>query len=218
MSLTKWNELQLKFDLDLNEDQDVAVDQAITPEEARQISEAARTKIASGELGLKSSEWFPEYLKLIEQGWPWRVACYIAWAASPKVNRKPSTLQDLATQVLGLASPRVIYTWRRRFPAIDNVIAMMQAAPLWEHRADVLKALADMASKEDYKAHNDRKLFLEMIGDYVPKSKLELGKSGKGSDLSELSDDDLASMVGEEEESSNKSEVSSDQSEEEDAA
>ena len=200
MTITKWDELQLRFDLELDEVEDDAVERRISAEEARLISEAARGKFAGKverTLEIETGEdWFRDYLMLIEQGWPWRVACYMAWASSPKEYRWPATITELATHVLGLTSPRVIYTWRQKYASIDTVVAMMQAAPLWEHRRDVLEALAEMAKTQDYKAFNDRKLFLEMIGDYVPRSRLDVGKAGKG-DLSEMTDEELRRWMGE---------------------
>lgn len=208
MSITKLDDLQLRFNLsEFDEVVDDANERSITPEAARLISEAARSileaKAINGEGGpyfesRSSPGWFTDYLNLIEHGWPWRVACYIAWASSPKNGRKPETLQELAKEVLGLTGPRVIYTWRRKYASIDTVVAMMQAAPLWEHRRDVLQALVEMAKKEDYKAHNDRKLFLEMIGDYVPRSVVGVGKAAKGGEIEELSDDELRHWMGEE--------------------
>lgn len=182
--------MQLRFDLGLDEVEEVAADQQITPEQARQISAAART-VFEGE---SRPGWFEDYLMLIGQGWPWRVAAYMAWASSPKIEREPQTLKDLSEQVLGLTSPRVISNWRRKYPAIETVVSMMQSKALWDHRADVLETLAKMAATADYKNFNDRKLFLEMIGDYTPRSKLEL--SGSAKDLSELSDEELDRLGG----------------------
>lgn len=197
----KWDELQLKFDLDLDEAEDDARERAITPEEARLISEAAakgfrdRIERYKGEKS-EPPEWIKDFTMLREQGWPWRVACYIAWSSSPKTDRWPATLQELATEILGLKSPRVIYTWRQKYASINTTVAMMQAKPLWEHRRDVIEALVRMAKDPDYKAFNDRKLFLEMTGDYTPKSKLEVGKSAKGDALDELSDEELREWMG----------------------
>jgi len=199
-----FNEMQLRFELDLDEAAGDAEERAISQEEARLISAAARRTWERGGKGVgdpaeawnPETPWVGDYTRLIEQGWPWRVACYIAWAASPKIDRWPETLEKLAKDVLGLNSPRVIYTWRRKYPSIDTVVAMMQAAPLWEHRRDVIEALVAMASTADYKAFNDRKLFLEMTGDYTPKNKLELGKAAKG-DGEELSDAELRALLGE---------------------
>ena len=199
--MNKFDEAQLRFDLDLDEVEEDATERAISFEEARQISEAARQQLVSGyENGLADKTkvlptWWEDYLKLIEQGWPWRVACYIAWASSPKQFRKPDNLDELSS-MLGLRSPRAIHTWKRKYPTISHVVALMQVAPLWEHRRDVINALVSMASSPDYKSFNDRKLFLEMVGDYVPKSKLELGKAAKGEE-GEMSDEELHEWLGE---------------------
>lgn len=207
MAVTRFNELQLQFDLpDLDEVAGDAEDRMISPEEARLISEAARKGLeARASIGpihadgrkVKEPGWYRDYLRLIEQGWPWRVACYMAWASSPKVERWPARLNDLAKDVLGLKSARVIYTWRKNYPSLDTIVGMMQGAPLWEHRRDVLDALVEMASKPDYKSHNDRKLFLEMTGDYTPKSMLGVGKAGKSGEIVEMSDDALRLWAGE---------------------
>jgi hypothetical protein len=201
MAIIKWNELQLKFNLPgldegltLEED---AAERLITPEEARQISEAARLILERN-----APTWQHDYILLRERGWPWRVACYMAWASSPRIGRKPGTLQELATTVLGLTSPRVVYTWRQKYPSIDTVITMMQASALWSHRRDVLDTLAEMAAKEDYKSHNDRKLYLEMTGDYTPRSMVGVGKAGKDGSIEALSDEELRAWMGAEPEGS----------------
>jgi hypothetical protein len=61
------------------------------------------------------------------------------------------------------------------------MIAFLQAAPLWESRADQFKALVQGANKagDDYKYFNHLKLAMEMRGDYVPKSELEALLRGK---------------------------------------
>jgi len=199
----KWSELQLKFDLDLDETAEDAADRSVSAAEARQISEAARAAFenlsSEGEFGMdaKLEPWMGDYVRLREMGWPWRVAAYIAWAASPRAGRWPKSLAELADKVLGLRSPRVIHTWREKYPSINTIVAVMQAAPLLEHKRDVIEALIAMASEADYKTFNDRKLFLEMVGLYTPKSKLEL--EGKVRDLSELSDEELDALAGDSE-------------------
>jgi len=192
--MQKWVDGQLRFDLDIDEAVDDAQERMISPDEARLISETARVEFE--ELPKDGAAWHADYLDLRQHGWPWRVAAYIAWASSPKIDRKPATIAELASKVLGLRSPRVIYTWRQKYPSLDAVVAMMQAKPLFAHRRDVFSALVQVASEPDYKGHNDRKLFFEMTGDHIPKSKLDLGRSGKSGDLSELSDEELAAMIG----------------------
>jgi hypothetical protein len=200
--MKQFNEMQLKFDLEMSDVEDDATERAISFEEARLISEAARVHFieefaSQGPLAkTQGKEWWGDYLKLIEQGWPWRVACYIAWASSPKIGRWPGTLKELSTEILGLTGPRTVYTWRQKFPTIDTVVAMMQAAPLWEHRRDIFEALIKVATTPDYKGFNDRKTALEMLRDYIPRSQLELRKGAKP-DEEELSDDELRAILGE---------------------
>lgn len=191
------DERQLQFDLPgLDEAAEDAELRAISPEEARQISEAARKAFERAKSGEDpTNKWFGDYVRLLEQGWPWRVAAYIAWAASPKKDRWPKSLAELASEVLGLKSSRVIHTWREKYPSINTVVAVMQAMPLLEHKRDVIEALVAMASDPDYKTFNDRKLFLEMAGLYTPKSKLELSDR-RAKDLSELSEDELDRLMG----------------------
>lgn len=195
--MRRWSELQLKFNLPgFEELADEAAEEGISAETARQVSEAARLAFERPESeDVTAPAWVADYVRLRRLGWPWRVAAYIAWASSPKGSRWPRSVEALATQVLGLMGPRVIYTWRQKFPAIDATVAMMQAAPLWDHRADVFRALVANASDPDYKTFNDRKLFLEMTGDYTPRSQVQLGMSAK--DLSELSDAELDELIGE---------------------
>lgn len=141
----------------------------VSPEEARVRSEAARKALGSLE---HLPDWYEEYLNLLDGAWPWRVAAYIAWAASPRLGRWPETQDRLATEILGLTSDRQITKWRAKNPAIMDMISALQVAPMLKHRADVVKALIKSATDPDYKSHQDRKLFLEITGDYVPTSKL----------------------------------------------
>lgn len=141
---------------------------------------------------VSGSDWRNIYKILREAGWPWRKAVFIAWCASPRKDRWPKTQEELATQVLGLTSDRVFTQWRQKEPQIDDAIATMQAAPLWAHRADVLNALVDSAANSDHRSNPDRKLFLEMTGDYTPKQKVEMsGSLHDGDDLSGMTEKDL---------------------------
>lgn len=122
----------------------------------------------------ESCGWWADYTHLRNEGYQWRVAVYIAWAASPLQHRWPATLKELATKVLGLKSDKVIYKWRKSNPKIDARVEAFRAEPLLRYRSDVLYALVDVASTHDPSAHNDRKLFLEMSGDYKPRSALDM--------------------------------------------
>lgn len=169
----------------------------------RERSESALAALRIRGLSMSNDEekkrayaWLEVFERLLDSGWPWRIAAYISWASSPRLTRMPKTQEELAKDVLGLTSDRVIATWRAKNPNIDRVISIMQAAPLLEHRADVFKALAMSASMEDHRSNPDRKLFLEITGDYTPKAKLDIDDKRKGGeDLSGLSDAELADLA-----------------------
>jgi hypothetical protein len=185
---------QLALGLDL---QEADRDQVgfVSPEEAQRRSESARLALKARGVDGEDQVWMETYQGLLNAGWPWRVACYVAWASSPKVGRWPGTQLALAQEVLGLTSDRVIATWRKRNSAIDEMVAVLQAAPLMEHRADVLRALASAASNPSHQYNPDRKLFLEMTGDFVPRQKVELNR-GEADDLSGLTDAELDRLAG----------------------
>ena len=161
---------QLSFDLDLPDEQPSGRS-AMSVEEIRLRSETARQAFE----GRTDMKWLEEYSRLRDGGWDWRVAAYIAWASSPKVDRDPKTQDELARRHLGLTSDRAIATWRKKNPAIDEMVAILQSAGTWEFRADQFDALNEGArkSKEDYKFFPYLKMAMEMRNDYVPTAKLD---------------------------------------------
>lgn len=161
---------QLVLGLDLPE---VEMD-GISTEEAQVRSEAGRSALMVLKGNAEQPKWFERFEALIEGGWPWRQAVYIAWASMPKDGRKPDTQQELATKYLNLTSDRAISTWRKRNPAIESMIAILQSAELWDFRADAFKNLIDGMKNagSDYKFFNHLKLFMEMTQDYVPLTQL----------------------------------------------
>jgi len=113
--------------------------------------------------------WEAEALELEQQYKP-QIAAYIAWAASPAKGRLPATQAELAS-LLGLKSDRTIRQWREKDKTIEAEIKTRQASPLWSQRRDIFEALAASASTPDAANHSDRKLALEMLGDYIPRSR-----------------------------------------------
>jgi ERCC4-type nuclease len=97
-----------------------------------------------------------------------------------------------------LTSDRQISVWRKKNPTIDETVTLLQSAALFEHRADIYRAMINVATSDDYKGHADRKLALEILGDYVPTAKLTalMKKANAGDDLSQLSDEELAKLAG----------------------
>jgi len=140
--------------------------------------------------------WMDLYKRLIEGGWKWRVAVYIAWASQPKKYRYPDTQERLAIDVLGLTSDRAIATWRKKNPTIDDTISMLQGSIIYDALADAFGAMVDVATEADYKGHQDRKLMFEMAGVYTPSSKItaEMAKrltNSNPDDLEDLPDEEL---------------------------
>lgn len=156
---------QLALGLDLPE-----IDEGMSVEQARLRSESSRAAFLQLKGQAEQPEWFERFESLLDGGWPWRQACYIAWASMPMDGRLPKTQEELARIHLGLNSDRAISTWRKKNPAIDTMIAILQSAELWQHRADsfqnLIKGMKQAGS--DYKFFNHLKLYMEMTGDYVP--------------------------------------------------
>jgi hypothetical protein len=161
---------QIALDLELSE----VESDGISIEEARLRSAAGRSALDLLKGKQEQPKWFERFEMLIDSGWPWRQAVYIAWASMPKDGRKPETQQQLATEFLNLTSDRAISTWRKKNAAINTMIAILQSSELWEYRADAFKNLIDgmKSAGSDYKFFNHLKLFMEMSGDYVPLTQL----------------------------------------------
>ena len=104
----------------------------------------------------------------VHRRWNWRQALYIAWMATPRHERKPATLAELAN-LLGLSSTGTFRNWRRNDPEIDERIRTLPKSLLMGHVADVYAALVTVASDPDPKAFQDRRMFLEIAGEYSPK-------------------------------------------------
>jgi len=148
-------------------------------------------------------EWWEEYLELRAAGWTWRKAVYIAWETMPTDRRVPETKDKLATQVLALKSARTVRRWVQKDPAILETVARRQAAALFQYRAGIFRALGEVASMPEPKANADRRLALELMGDYRPRQAVELsGEDGKPpvemeilTAVAELEDDELMQML-----------------------
>jgi hypothetical protein len=157
--------------------------EGIGPEEARRISEEAQAALEL--LDVEDVPWMVDYHLLRAEGWPWRVACYIAWASTPRKDRWPGTLQELAGQ-LGLRSARAIQRWRKKNVEIDERVKAGLVEPLMAARADVLNALVESAEDSDHRHHPDRKLFLEMTKLHTPRQEIDATVKKAGVFLPEI--------------------------------
>jgi len=172
----------------------------LTPAEVL-AQELAHKKALELEPDSEIPQWAEKYHELLEAGIRGRIAAYIAWATMPKQYRWPKTQEELANKVLGLTSDRAIATWRKKYPEIDLMIADLQAAEMLRYRPGAFHALGKVASEENYRANQDRKLFFEMSGDHTPRQKI-LGDDGRiggkvAAQLRKLPTAKLIEMLGE---------------------
>lgn len=116
--------------------------------------------------------WADTYHWMIDSGIPWKIAAFVAWSTTIKKYRWPKTLEELATQVLGLNSARRIFEWRRKYPYIDQMIADLQAAAYLEYIPGAIRASGEVAGRDDYKSTAERRLMYEAVGIIQNKSKV----------------------------------------------
>lgn len=138
--------------------------------------------------------WMDDYWRLIGEGWSWRQAVYMIWSALPPSQRRPKTQAELATEILGLKSDRVIRDWKSENPAMWAEIAKLMKSVLFKYRPAIYDALVQAASNPNPRAHADRKLAMEMLGDYVPRQKLTVGPETPD-DLAGASDEELRTLA-----------------------
>jgi hypothetical protein len=134
----------------------------------------------------------------VRQRWNWRQALYIAWMATPRHERSPATLAELA-DLLGLSSTGTFRNWRRAHPDIDERIRALPKMLLLGHVADVYAALVAVASDPDPKAFQDRRLFLEIAGEYSPKGLQVTAEANAHASLGSAFEEALQRAYGEDE-------------------
>lgn len=173
---------------------------AVHDEDPDEISMAAQKAldalVAGSSEGSEGYDWYQRYKRMAGAKVPWRIAVYVAWASVPKDRRHPKTQEELARNVLGLGSDRVITSWRMKYPEIDLTIAQLQSNELYEHRAEIFDALIKSASDPNYKSHQDRKIALEMMGDYSNKIQFEDKRDPNSKDLSKVPESKLRHLAG----------------------
>lgn len=143
---------------------EVAEDEApLTPEDARRISHEYKLLCDD-----RTDKWASDYQTLLGGGWDWRVAVFIAWKSMPPDLRQPATQEQLAKQVLGLRSDRVIRKWCEKNPAIEETIAKLPMQTMLARRRAVDEALMESATTQGHKHSPDRRLFYQVTGLLAP--------------------------------------------------
>lgn len=174
----------------VGDDWEIAVSELIFPASEETPGQAeSRTAYQAWLEDGAQFDWWQDYLDVKTQ-FPhfgnWRIWIYIAWAGSPEWERQPATEAELAEQILR-CTDRAIRKWKARswkgedgqvLASIEEAVAWMQAAPLLRHRRDVIEALVSVAKRPDHLAHSDRKLFLQMTGDFTPKQEMSGPEGG----------------------------------------
>lgn len=167
--------------------------EGVSPEEARRRSENALSILAAKRGSKDAPAWLSTWEMLMDKGWPWRQAAYIAWASTPSDGRKPKTQQELAL-MLGLESDRAISTWRKKNRAILETISLLQSALLWDSRSDAFAELIAGMKKagKDYKFFHHLELYLKLTGDFVPTANYVAELKRKlTTDISDLNEDEV---------------------------
>ena len=142
------------------------------------------------------AEQFEDQAGKLRHRWDWRKALYIAWSVVPRSERQPKTEQELA-QLMRLASTRVFRAWKAKDPEIEERIVKLPKQLLTSHTADVYDALVTVATQPIPGAYQDRKLFLELVGEYQHKMALTGANDGPVRiqyDLGQLTDEELDAL------------------------
>jgi hypothetical protein len=169
---------------------------ALSAQDIRVMAEAAKAALDMEGIPFeKAIRWLDTFQELLNVGWRWQIAAYVAWASVPKRKRWPRTQEALATEVLGLMSDRAIANWRTKNPAIDELIGILQGNAFLEGRADTIEAMLESAANPSYRNSGDRRLHLTITGDLVEKSAVEV-KNPLTQDNNQLSDAALLAKAG----------------------
>ena len=124
-------------------------------------------------LALEGVPWAEDFVDLLlRRGYTWRKSAYVAWASQPKHLRIPKTQGEFGALV-GVSGHRI--TEYKSDKILGAEIIKFRKSVLLDSVPDVIDALVTSASDAGYKHHNDRKLLLEMAGEYQPRMNLGVG-------------------------------------------
>ncbi len=138
--------------------------------------------------------WMDDYFTLLEEGWSPRQAMYMLWEAQPQ-PRTPATQIELAREVLGLTSDRVIREWKAANPMMKSRIVKLVGSALGKARANILAALVESASNPSYRHAQDRKVALEILNIYVPRQMMSFDLPTTPDEIEEADTETLRTLA-----------------------
>ena len=161
----------------------------------RHNSSTERRMAMEAELILKEKgSWVDAYKDLMLAGWGWEKAAYIAWASTPKNLRMPKYLYEFSGMIR--VHRRSIALWVKNDFAMNMVIRERMMAPLIDHQRDVVDALVESAENPSPRHFQDRRLFLEIAGIYVPgKALFEKMRRKEPGIFANLTDEELEELI-----------------------
>ncbi len=144
------------------------------------------------EFALKDLPFGDVYAAMIEQGFRWREAAFVAWAILPKEQRVPKTKGELGAllgcsgaKISAMEGDRRLMTMRLKFAQLAYV----------DHLPDIIAASVEVASKPSYKATSERNNIInKVLGMGTEHIQVNVGQ-GEAANFDEMSDEELAALA-----------------------
>lgn len=130
------------------------------------------------------------FTRLVEQGWHWKKAAFMAWRAAPRDSRQPSTQGELA-RMLGYQGDKIFRVWLNKpdqGPLMLKIIDQAAKLVFQSHLADVDWVTIQQA-KHPESATGQRELFYKRYRELVGETPAAGGQAGD--DLDGLGDEEL---------------------------
>ncbi len=125
----------------------------------------------------------------------------MAWKSHPKAARLaaglPETQIELFTKILMYKTDSAVRQWRKRRPEMEaRILTLQREGPLSFYRPGALHTMGQSAQLLGREGFADRKLLLEMTGDYRPSTKTDVTTAGHPIKAGPTADD-LAALLAE---------------------
>lgn len=130
------------------------------------------------------------FTRLVEQGWHWKKAAFMAWRAAPRDSRQPARQDDLA-RMLGYQGDKIFRVWLNKPEQGPLMLRIIEQSPkliFQSHLADVDWVTIQQA-KNPESGTSQRELFYKRYRELVGETPAAGGQAGD--ELDGLSDDEL---------------------------